>query len=198
MNKRNVIVVLAAVALSMTSAYGFAQGKGGRSGAARQQQVNPPRSYDRDRQQDRQQNRQEDRNGAARDRDRDRDRLHVEDPSGQQIYGSELMTEQERNQYRQRLQAAASAEQQAQVRAEHRQQMLERANQQGLDLVPPGQGPVYGGALMTVQERNEYRERLRLMEPGQEKEAFMAKHREEMRTRAAEQGTQLEEAEEAE
>ena len=43
------------------------------------------------------------------------------------------------------------------------------------------QGGDYGGALMwSVEERNQYREQLRLIESDQERLQFMAKHREEM------------------
>lgn len=199
MNYSTGMVALVAAALTVTALPAFAQGKGGGGGGApgRQQQVDRDRTYDRDRLKDRDQVDAQD-----RDRDRDRDQLHVQqDPSqlkDQEIYGYQLMNEQERNQYREQLQAAKSSEEQTRMRAEHHRQMQERANQKGLDLVPPGQGPVYGGEIMTVQERNEYREQLRLMDSSQQKQKFMAEHQEKIRTRAASQGVELEEVEEAE
>jgi hypothetical protein len=53
------------------------------------------------------------------------------------IPGSELMTSQEREQYRQRTRAAGSAEERQKVRAEHVKQMRERARVRGLRLAEP-------------------------------------------------------------
>jgi hypothetical protein len=60
----------------------------------------------------------------------------------QQVYGSQLMNEQERLDYRQRLRNAPSEEERQQIRAEHHQRMQERARQMGVTLPeqPPGQG----------------------------------------------------------
>lgn len=53
---------------------------------------------------------------------------------------------------------------------------------------------IYGGELMSAQERNQYREQLRLTESDPEaRNQFMAQHREEMQRRAKEQGKQIEE-----
>ena len=62
--------------------------------------------------------------------------------------------------------------------------MQRRAREQGRDLVPPGQGSVYGGELMTVQERNAYREQLRHIVSDEERARFEARHREKMDQRA--------------
>lgn len=61
----------------------------------------------------------------------------------QQIYGSEMMTPEERQEYRDRMRNATSAEEREQVRAEHHERMAERAQERGVDLppAPPGQGP---------------------------------------------------------
>jgi chorismate mutase len=69
----------------------------------------------------------------AQDRDRDRDRIHQDDA----IYGSSLMTEEERNQYQKRLGEAKSEEEKARIRAEHQEQMRERARQEGVELPEP-------------------------------------------------------------
>jgi hypothetical protein len=61
--------------------------------------------------------------------------------------------------------------------------------------VPPGQGPIYGGELMTVQERNAYREQLRHMDSEDEREKFQAQHREQMELRAKALELDIEEAE---
>ena len=79
--------------------------------------------------------------------------------------------------------------------AQHEQTMQERALQQGQDLVPPGQGPVYGGEFMSVQERNQYREQLRLIDSDQEREQFQAQHRDHVNQRAEALGLEVEEAE---
>ena len=131
-------------------------------------------------------------------RTQDRDRIHQVDPSAMsdaEIYGSALMSKEELNQYRKRLQAANSAEERLQVQAQHETQMQIRAKEQGKDLVPPGQGPVYGGELMTVQERNQYREQLRTLQSEKKKQQFMAQHRERMNERAKALELEVEEAE---
>ena len=109
------------------------------------------------------------------------------------------MSVQERNEYRNQLQSAGSTEQRLQIEAQHREMIQAKAKMQGVNLAPPGAG-IYGGALMSVEERNQYREQLRLIESDQERLQFMAKHREEMQARARMKGIDLdgEEIEEAE
>jgi len=68
------------------------------------------------------------------------------------IYGSQLMTEQERQEYRARMRAATTAQEREQIRLEHHTQMQARAREQGVDLPeePPmtdmrrGMGPDQG------------------------------------------------------
>jgi hypothetical protein len=55
----------------------------------------------------------------------------------------------------------------------------------------PGAG-IYGGNLMTEQERNQYREQLRSMKTNSEREAFEAKHREQMQQRSNERNVPIE------
>ncbi|HEU4671050.1 MAG TPA: hypothetical protein VFR91_10085 [Dyella sp.] len=55
-----------------------------------------------------------------------------------------------------------------------------------------GQAPVvYGSQLMTPAERNAYRQQMRSMKTAQEREAFRARHHEEMQQRARKRGVQL-------
>ncbi len=67
------------------------------------------------------------------------------------IYGSQLMTQQERNAYRTQMRAAKTAEEREQLRKEHHERMQERAKAQGVTLPdePPargaGMGPGGGG-----------------------------------------------------
>lgn len=64
-----------------------------------------------------------------------------------QIYGSQLMTEQERLEYRERLRAATTAEERERIRAEHHERMQERAEERGVTLPeePPMRGKDRGG-----------------------------------------------------
>ena len=67
------------------------------------------------------------------------------------IYGSQLMTAQERVEFRNKLRAAKTAEEREQIRLEHHKAMRERAQAQGKTLpdMPPavggGMGPGGGG-----------------------------------------------------
>lgn len=62
--------------------------------------------------------------------------------AAQQIYGSQLMTEQERIEHRARMQNAKTAEERERIRLEHHNEMQERAKQRGMTLPdqPPAQG----------------------------------------------------------
>ena len=60
-----------------------------------------------------------------------------------QIYGSQLMTEQERNEHRNRMRNAANAEEREQIRKEHHERMRKRAAEQGIEL--PKDPPARGG-----------------------------------------------------
>jgi predicted RecB family nuclease len=105
------------------------------------------------------------------------------------------MTDAERRQYRDELGDSNTQESRMEFQAQHEQEMQQRALQQGQDLVPPGQGPIYGGEFMTVQERNQYREQLRLIDSDQEREKFEAQHRERVNQRANALGLDVEGAE---
>lgn len=54
--------------------------------------------------------------------------------SREQIYGSQLMTEKEREAHRQRVRNAATQEKREQIRAEHHKVMQERAKERGITL----------------------------------------------------------------
>jgi len=208
MKIRTAISIIAAAMLALTSLsiYADQQGGGG-AGADRTQQMDRDRDYDRDRTRlddpDRDRIRDQDRlhDGTGdqdRDQDRVRDRIHLEDPASlknEDIYGHELMSEEELNQYRKQLQNMKTIEEREKFQARHEEQMRERAMKQGKDLVPPGQGPVYGGELMSVQERNEYREQLRMFDSEDDRLRFMAQHKEKMDARAKALELEVEEAE---
>ena len=72
--------------------------------------------------------------------------------SGDQIYGSELMTPQERSEYQTRMRATKTEQEREALRLEHHKQMQERAKAQGKTLPDsppadrgPGMGPGGGG-----------------------------------------------------
>ena len=197
MKLRTTISILVASMLALTSMVTFAgQGQGpGGGGTDRAQQVDRDRGYDRDRMSDR--DRSQDRmrvEDPAQDRDRDR----LQDPAkmkNQDIYGNALMSDGERNQYRKELGNFGTQQSQEQFQARHEEKMQQRALQQGQDLVPPGQGPIYGGEFMSVQERNQYREQLRALDSDQEREQFHAQHRDRINQRANALNLEVEEAE---
>jgi hypothetical protein len=62
-----------------------------------------------------------------------------------QIYGSELMTKEERAEYRAKLRAAKTKEEREQIRKEHHERMKERAKAQGVTL--PDEPPAIGGGM---------------------------------------------------
>ncbi len=75
-----------------------------------------------------------------RQRTQDRDRVHVEDQD--QVYGWQMMNEQERQEYRERMRTMQTEQERERYRLEHRSLMQERARQRGIDLpaVPGGKG----------------------------------------------------------
>ena len=60
----------------------------------------------------------------------------------EQIYGSQLMTPQERTEYQAKMRAAKTNEEREQIRAQHHEEMQERAKQRGMTLPdePPARG----------------------------------------------------------
>jgi uncharacterized membrane protein YgcG len=72
---------------------------------------------------------------------RDQEKLQTQE----QIYGSQLMTEQERSQYITRMHAANTAEERQQIREEHHKLMQERAKERGVIL--PDEPPARGGGM---------------------------------------------------
>lgn len=68
----------------------------------------------------------------------------------ERIYGSQLMTQQERNEHRAQMRQAKTPEERERIRAEHHERMKERARERGITLpdVPPatpGRGMGQGG-----------------------------------------------------
>lgn len=69
----------------------------------------------------------------------------------EQVFGSQLMTRQERIEYRTRMRAAKTVEEREKLRLEHHERMVERARERGLTLpeqpVPGGAGMGPGGGI---------------------------------------------------
>lgn len=63
--------------------------------------------------------------------------------AGAAIYGSQLMTQQERNEYRARMRSLRTAQERERFRLEHHERMRERARERGITL--PDEPPVRGG-----------------------------------------------------
>jgi hypothetical protein len=88
----------------------------------------------------------------AEDQARDRDKLQTQDQTRDQlqdqdrIYGSQLMTEQERMEYRNRMRAAKTAQEREQIRKEHHERMKVRAKEKGVTI--PDEPPVPGAGMM--------------------------------------------------
>jgi len=155
---------LLAAAVVLLPIDGFAQGRGpggGGNGAGAQERAQVERGQtDRD-----------------RDRVRDQDRIHQP--------------------------ATAPAHEGAQAQQRKQAQEQKQVQEQKQIHVPgTGNGPdsdIYGHELMSVQERNQYREQLRLVESDPEKKTrFEAQHREQMQSRAKAQGAVIDDAREIE
>lgn len=85
----------------------------------------------------------------TQDRTQDQTRQTIQD---RDIYGSQMMTQQERDEYRERMRAAKTQEERERIRAEHHERMRERAQARGITLPdepPAGRGPgaSYGGGM---------------------------------------------------
>jgi hypothetical protein len=63
----------------------------------------------------------------------------------EQVYGSQLMTRQERAEHRTRMRAAKTAEEREQIRKEHHERMKKRAKERGVTL--PDEPPPRGGGM---------------------------------------------------
>jgi len=130
MNYRTVISILVAAMLALTSMLSFAdQGKGGGKAGKPDQQVDHDRYQDKDHANNHDKDQTRDRDKDS-DKDRDQDQRHTQDPtsiSDKDIYGGELMSPEERNQYREQLQRMDSDEEKLQFQAQHREKMDARA-----------------------------------------------------------------------
>lgn len=100
------------------------------------------------------------------------------------VYGREIMTDEERERYRDRVNAASTDSEWARIRQQHQNEMTARARSQGYMLSPP----VYGQHMMTAKERKQYTKRLESAKSDAEREQVRTEHMDMMRERAAELG----------
>jgi hypothetical protein len=192
MQNSNTLAALCAMALAMTAASAaLAQGRQGGSGAqAAQGDLDRARSaaQTHDQQTDRARDATRDRvRDTPRDQDRDRESTKLRDRDrvrDADIYGAELMSAQERDQYRQQLQNAKNDQEWARLRAQHEEQIRARATQRGVSLPPP----VYGQYMLTAQETERYRRRVENTRDEQARARVRAEHEEMVRERARELG----------
>jgi hypothetical protein len=156
---------LLAAAVVLLPTVGFAQGPGSGRGGGDQ-------AHSRDRAQV-----ERGQSDHDRDRMRDRDRIHqpAMDPAQDMTQAQERKQAQEREQIQQQKQ---------------------------IHVPGTGNGPdsdIYGHELMSVQERNQYREQLQLVgSDPEQKTRFLAQHREQMQVRAKAQGVVIDEGGERE
>ncbi len=76
----------------------------------------------------------------------DQERAQEKVRTQEQAYGSQLMTQQERAEQRDKMRAARTAEEREQIRKEHHERMQERAKERGVALPdePPARGSRMG------------------------------------------------------
>lgn len=137
MKLSTIAVTLLASALIAAPVVALAQGSGNSNkGAAdsqkRAQVERSQRDLDRDRLRTR------DRPGATeQDRDRIQDRTNAPDDAKQdeaRMYGHDLMNDAEREAYRARIMNAKNAEQQEQIKAQHRKEIQVRARNRNIEI----------------------------------------------------------------
>ncbi|MBK5207650.1 MAG: hypothetical protein JJD98_20340 [Polaromonas sp.] len=81
---------------------------------------------------------------AAQDKDQERDRVQLRDQD--RIFGSQLMTQQERIEYANRMRSMKSEQEREAFRLEHHKQMQDRARARGVTL--PDEPPQVPGRAM--------------------------------------------------
>jgi hypothetical protein len=82
----------------------------------------------------------------AADQDRTQDRAQGQKQDQEQIYGSQLMTLQERTEFRAKMRATKTAEEREKLRKEHHERMVVRAKERSVTL--PDEPPVRSGSMM--------------------------------------------------
>ena len=109
----------------------------------------------------------------------------------QDVYGHEMMSAAELNQYRERLKRAQNDREWAQLRETHQRDMQNRAQSRGLSIDPP----IYGQHLMTTRERDRYVNRMQAAGSEVQRNQIREEHRKMIQERAGESGIYLPPAE---
>jgi len=116
------------------------------------------------------------------------------------VMGWQMMSEQERDQYRTAMRALETEQERTAMRAKHQKEMRSRAKEQGIELAEPRGGPRGRGAgaggegrgrgrdLMTPEEKAQRREENRSKVSPEERERARNEHRQRMRERAGKRG----------
>ena len=135
LNKFMVISFLLAIGVSWSQA-GMAQ-RGGDSGGS-SMNMDRMEHRDRDMEQIRDRDRERDQDGDDDDRFKKQKQYREMEQERNQdntaIYGGKLMTDQERNRYREQLRNAGSDEEREQLMMQHREMIEQRAAEQGVEL----------------------------------------------------------------
>ena len=82
---------------------------------------------------------------SAATQDMTKQQVQTQTKDQERIYGSELMTEKERNEYRERMRSAKTEQDREKLRNEHHDGMLARAKERGVKI--PDEPPVKGGGM---------------------------------------------------
>jgi Ni/Co efflux regulator RcnB len=138
MKLKTIVVTLFASALVAAPLAAVAQGNGNKGATDSQKRAQVERSQ-RDLDRDRLQTR--DRSGfAEQERNREQERTNAPDDAKQaeHMYGYNLMTEEERVAYRERLMKAESAAEKEQIKAQHREEIQVRARNRNVEIDDDG------------------------------------------------------------
>ena len=125
------VCILAGILLLGNGQLALSQGQS--KTADRDQTMDKTQAMDRNQTMDRDQT-------MDKDRDMDRDQQQVQDKdrvhqsTDSNIYGAQLMTEQEQNRYRKSLDNAGTEQERKRIEEQHQQQMQERARKQNVEL----------------------------------------------------------------
>ena len=173
LNRRQATAALMSVAVSLPTWAAQGRGQGRQNQPAKQEQRGKPD------QPQPQQQRQQTPSGNQRT---------SRGPYGDDdIYGSQMMTAEERNRYREMLNQAESDAERARIREAHQRTMQARAKSQGADLEPP----VYGQHMMTSEERQRFVRRMQDSANEGERDSIRNEHRQFIQQRARELGVDV-------
>jgi hypothetical protein len=118
------------------------------------------------------------------------------------MYGEQLFSQQERDDYRKRMQEAKTPEERTKIRDEARATAQARAKEKGITLPEPrgpggpggpggGRGQMYGEQLFSQQERDDYRKRMQEAKTPEERTKIRDEVHATAQARAKEKGITL-------